>query len=49
MKFIERIDGLEYKAFFSTLYWCGLRMGEAIALNMGATTIRERLLVSQEL
>lgn len=45
-EFIERIDGLEYKAFFSTLYWCGLRMGEAIALNMGDYK-SGRLLVSK--
>lgn len=32
-KFVEKVDKLEYQAFFNTLYWCGLRMGEAIALT----------------
>lgn len=32
-KFIKVIDDVEYKAFFYVLYMCGLRMGEACALN----------------
>ena len=33
MKFINEVDRLPYKALFCVLYWCGLRLGEALALN----------------
>lgn len=33
IKFIEKIDDIKYKTFFETLYYCGLRKGEANALN----------------
>ncbi|MCI9292952.1 MAG: site-specific integrase [Erysipelotrichaceae bacterium] len=33
MCFIKEIDQLRFNAFFSVLYWCGLRMGEALALT----------------
>lgn len=32
-KFIDNVDDPVYKAFFTTLYWSGLREGEAIALT----------------
>lgn len=32
-KFIEQENELKYKAYFETLYYCGLRKGEANALN----------------
>lgn len=32
-KFISKIDKLNYKALFTVLFYCGLRYGEAIALN----------------
>lgn len=31
-KFIDKEDDLKYKCFFQTLYYCGLRKGEANAL-----------------
>lgn len=34
-KFEKAIDNIQYRALFNVLYWCGLRMGEAIALNIG--------------
>lgn len=33
MRFIKEIDQLRFNAFFNVLYWCGLRMGEALALT----------------
>lgn len=44
IKFIENVDKLPYRALYSTLYWCGLRIGEALALtwediNFDAKTI----------
>lgn len=33
MKFFDVIDDTQYKALFSILYFCGLRIGEAIALK----------------
>lgn len=32
-KFISVVDQLHYKALFNTLYWCGLRQGELLALT----------------
>ena len=32
-KFISQVDDLTYKTFFTTLYYCGLRLGEAQSLN----------------
>lgn len=32
-KFISKVDELKYKVFFEMLYYCGLRKGEANALN----------------
>ena len=32
-KFIEVVDDIVYKSFFETLYYTGLRQGEALALN----------------
>lgn len=32
-KFISVVDDVQYKALFSILYWCGLRLGEALALR----------------
>lgn len=31
--FLNVVDDITYKALFSTLYWCGLRSGEALALT----------------
>lgn len=33
-KFIEVVDDIVYKSFFETLYYTGLRQGEALALNL---------------
>lgn len=33
MKFISKVDKLPYYALFNVLYWCGLRLGEALALT----------------
>lgn len=32
-KFIEVVDDIVYLTLFNVLYWCGLRIGEALALN----------------
>lgn len=32
-KFIEVVDDIVYITLFNVLYWCGLRIGEALALN----------------
>jgi integrase len=32
-KFIEVVDDIVYTTLFNVLYWCGLRIGEALALN----------------
>lgn len=32
-KFIEIVDDIVYITLFNVLYWCGLRIGEALALN----------------
>lgn len=32
-KFIDKVEPLNYKAFFTTLFYCGLRQGEALALT----------------
>lgn len=32
-KFIEVVDDIVYIVLFNVLYWCGLRIGEALALN----------------
>ena len=32
-KFIDCVDDFVYKTFFETLYYTGLRQGEALALN----------------
>jgi integrase len=34
-QFIDRVDNPIYAAFFKTLYWTGIRRGEAIALTCG--------------
>lgn len=44
--FVEKIEEIEYHAFFNVLYWCGLRMGEAIALTLNDYK-DNRLLVSK--
>lgn len=31
--FIDKVKELNYKALFTTLFYCGLRLGEALALN----------------
>lgn len=31
--FIDQADDIQFKALFCLLYWCGLRIGEALALN----------------
>ena len=31
--FISYVDDIVYKALFDTLYWCGLRLGETLALT----------------
>lgn len=33
LKFIDKVDELDYKTFFETLYYLGLRQGEATALT----------------
>ncbi len=32
-QFIETVDDINLNALFNVLYWCGLRLGEALALN----------------
>lgn len=32
-RFISKVERIEFKAFFTLLYWCGLRKGEAMALT----------------
>lgn len=34
-QFIEQVDDPMYQAFFSFLFWSGLRVGEAVALTVG--------------
>lgn len=33
LKFIDKVDDIEYKMFFQVLYFMGLRQGECLALN----------------
>lgn len=32
-KFIDKVNELNYKAFFTTLFYCGLRLVEALTLT----------------
>lgn len=42
MKFISCVDKLPYHALYNTLYWCGLRLGEALALNWNDIDLQAR-------
>ena len=44
MKFIKEIDQLRFYTFFNTLYWCGLRSGEALALTWKDIDLDKRII-----
>lgn len=43
-QFISVIDDIQFKALFDTLYWCGLRKGEAMALKVKDIDFQKRLI-----
>ena len=44
MEFIKEIDQLRFYTFFNTLYWCGLRSGEALALTWKDIDLDKRII-----
>lgn len=40
----EEIEDLIDRSLFSVLYWCGLRIGEALALNVGDLDLKKKTL-----
>lgn len=44
MAFIKEVGQLRYYAFFNTLYWCGLRIGEALALTWKDVDLSKRII-----
>lgn len=44
MKFIKEIDQHRFYTFFNTLYWCGLRSGEALALTWNDIDLDKRII-----
>lgn len=41
-RFISVCDELPYKTLYSTLYWCGIRLGEALALNWNDVDFKKK-------
>lgn len=43
-QFISCVDDVVYIAFFNVLYWCGLRLGEALALNWSDVDLDKKII-----